>query len=510
MYPFFETENKADHKMKSKTGLIFLYYFAFASFIFGIKLCLIEKYTNATPFWDQWDAEALLLYKPFIDGTLKFADLFAPHNEHRIFTTRLLALSELILNGIWNPLLQMVINAGIHILAMIILITLMTRVVGRGYLAALLTFSALLFGLPFGWENTLNGFQVQFYFVLLFSVVSLWLMTTYEPFSIWWNLGIFSSVLAFFSLASGIFCLAASTALGIIFCLFQLRKTKRQLAAIILIAGLFIAGFALTPVVAGLQNLKAASVPQFIKALSTILCWPSPNLFLGLFQNGPPLVFGVLMFKQRPAANNPKWFLIALIIWMAGTASSIAYGRVNDPLLSRYLDLFTISILIDFSCLLVIFEEYKKKWKKWSFFGLMIWVLSVGLSLQLYTQTGFVWYTNSKIVQEINTKNYVATGDINNLKNKPFIHIPYPANVPSPGEGVKHLAKILDIPEIRNILPSNIAPPDRPIKDGRFDKLVNLLLANYYVFIGLGLFSAVTGVLFSFFASAKKGEKIPL
>jgi hypothetical protein len=213
-----------DQHMKPKTGLVFLYYFTFATFIFGIKLCLIEKYANATPFWDQWDAEAALLYKPFIDGTLKFENLLSPHNEHRILTTRLLALSELMLNGIWNPLLQMVINAGIHILTVIILIALITRVVGRGYLPALLAFSALLFGLPFGWENTLGGFQVQFYFVILFSIVSIWLMTICEPFSVWWVLGILSSVLAFFSLASGIFCLATSTILGIFFILSNYEK----------------------------------------------------------------------------------------------------------------------------------------------------------------------------------------------------------------------------------------------------------------------------------------------
>jgi hypothetical protein len=505
---YFKTGNKADHHLKPKTGLIFLYYFAFACFIFGIKLCFINKYANATPFIDDWDAEGNLLYKPFIDGTLKFTDFLAPYNEHRLFTSRLLSLSELILNGIWNPLLQMVINAGIHVLAMIVLIALMTRVVGHNYLPALLGFSALLFGLPFGWENTLSGFQEEYYFVILFSIVCLWFTTIYEPFSFWWNFGLFSSILAFFSLASGIFCLAASTVLGIIFYLFRLRKTNRQLAAIILMAGLFITGFALTPAVAWHQHLIASSVPQFIKALTTILCWPSPNLFLGLLQNGPLVIFGVLMFKKRPYVNNRKWFLIVMIVWMLGTASSIAYGRADYPLTSRYMDLFTVSILTNFSCLLVIFEECKTKFKKWPFFSLMIWVLSVGLSLQLYTQTGFVWYADSKMPQEINTRNYVATGDISNLENKPFIHIPYPADFPSPGEGVKHLARILDIPEIRSILPSNIAPPDRSIKEGRFDKAVNALIANYYVFIGISLLSLVACGLLEFFAAAKKGKKM--
>ena len=149
----------------------FLAFSAFAAMLFGIKLWLIGTYGNATPYWDQWDAEAVNLYKPFLEGTLCWTDLFAPHNEHRIFTTRLLALALLTINGIWNPLLQMVVNAALHIVALVLGITLMTRVIGRNHLPALLVFSLILFGVPYAWENTLAGFQSQFYFVLLFSIV---------------------------------------------------------------------------------------------------------------------------------------------------------------------------------------------------------------------------------------------------------------------------------------------------------------------------------------------------
>jgi MFS family permease len=488
--------------MKSKTSLFFLRYFAFASFIFGAKLCLIEKYANATPFWDQWNAEADLLYKPFVDGTLKFTDLIAPYNEHRILTARLLDLSELILNGIWNPLLQMVVNAGIHILAMVILIALITRIVGQGYSPALLLFSALLFGLPLGWENTLSGFQASFYLVLLFSIVSLWFTTTLGPFSLGWYFGLLCAVLAFFSLSSGAFVFAASAAIGFIFYFSTSKKTNKQLFAAALMAGFFTACVALTPV-NGNQVVDVNSAPRLITALLNVLCWPSPDRFFGLLQNLPALVFCVWMFRRRPAPNDPKWFLISLIILMLGMASGIAYGRTNDPLLSRYLDLFTISILINFSCSLVLFEEYKRKWKTGPFLCLMAWVLAAGLALQAYHGTGFLFYTAAKTDQEKNVKNYVATGDIGDLKDKPFLQIPYP---PAQAE---HLASILDTPEIRGILPPDIAPPDRPVKEGRFDKAVNLLIENYSVFIGIGLLSAVICGLLGFFASAKKSEKIP-
>ncbi len=145
----------------------------FAVVLFGIKLWIINTYGNATPFWDQWDGEAVKLYKPYFDGTLTFSDWFAPHNEHRIFTTRLLSLGLLLINGIWNPLLQMVINAALHITALVLCIVLLTSVIGRKNLLPLLLFALVLFGVPYAWQNTLMGFQSQFYFIVLFHLVNI-------------------------------------------------------------------------------------------------------------------------------------------------------------------------------------------------------------------------------------------------------------------------------------------------------------------------------------------------
>ena len=49
--------------------------------VLGAKLWIIQNYGSATPYWDQWDAEAALLYKPYLEGTLRIGDLFAAHNR---------------------------------------------------------------------------------------------------------------------------------------------------------------------------------------------------------------------------------------------------------------------------------------------------------------------------------------------------------------------------------------------------------------------------------------------
>ena len=88
-----------------------IYPLSSALVVIGAKLWMIARYGNPTPFWDQWDAEAGNLYSRFLGGTLHLSDLTAAHNEHRLFVTRLWSLLLLEVNGYWDPILQMVVNA---------------------------------------------------------------------------------------------------------------------------------------------------------------------------------------------------------------------------------------------------------------------------------------------------------------------------------------------------------------------------------------------------------------
>src|SRR5215468_5425056 len=55
-------------------------------FLIGI---LIFKYGVDSPVMDEWDGTAPLFEK-MADGSLRFGDFFAQHNEHRIFFPRLI------------------------------------------------------------------------------------------------------------------------------------------------------------------------------------------------------------------------------------------------------------------------------------------------------------------------------------------------------------------------------------------------------------------------------------
>jgi hypothetical protein len=121
-----------------------LRYITFAILLYEFKLGVILKYGSAAPYWNQWDGEAANLYNPISNGTFEFSTLFSLHNEHRILTTRLRALALLKINIIWNPLLQMVVNAGVHIKTIIRSIHLLMKGIGQ----LLLIFSFFLFIVP--------------------------------------------------------------------------------------------------------------------------------------------------------------------------------------------------------------------------------------------------------------------------------------------------------------------------------------------------------------------------
>jgi hypothetical protein len=306
---------------KNGAYLDFLPYVAFASLVFGLKLWVIHLFGNATPYWDQWDSEWDNLYKPYLEGTLVWKDLFILVNEHRVLMTRLLNLVELEINGLWNPLFQMVINAGLHIGVIIFLVNRLALVIGRKYGPALLVFAAILFGVPYAYENTLSGFQSMFYFVFLFSVLSIWLTTMKTPLSAGWWLGLGGGLLAFVSLASGIFALAASAALGFVFFVSGIRRGAKQLLAVVILASLFILGAIATPTLAHHATLKASSVREFVDALVATLAWPAELGYLSaLLRNLPGLILITQMLKLRPPATDRRWFLVALIVWTFGAA----------------------------------------------------------------------------------------------------------------------------------------------------------------------------------------------
>ncbi|MFL6538960.1 MAG: hypothetical protein ACJ8JD_12360, partial [Chthoniobacterales bacterium] len=177
--------------------------------VLGARLWLIDRTGSEVPILDQWDAEGAFLLKPFVQGSLRLADLFAPHNEHRLVLTRLWSLLLFVLNGQWDPFLEIVVNAVLVASIAVVFAFAASRLFPDRQRAYVLVAVTMWAALPYAQENTIWGFQSQFYFLLLFSLLAIWTLLNAKRD---WRLiviGGAAALIACFSMISGFLCAVA-------------------------------------------------------------------------------------------------------------------------------------------------------------------------------------------------------------------------------------------------------------------------------------------------------------
>ena len=101
--------------------------------------------------------------------------LFQPYNVHRIVPTCLIELALVRLNHQWDGLLEMSANAVIHCASVAAFGWVTASLLGKRSWPLVWLLLALELAVPFAWENAIWGFQSQFYFLLLFSWLAVWL-----------------------------------------------------------------------------------------------------------------------------------------------------------------------------------------------------------------------------------------------------------------------------------------------------------------------------------------------
>lgn len=152
---------------------------------------LVDLHSVNTPVWDDWERGPLI--EKFKTGTLTFADLYAPHIDHRIFFPRLLilALNELTRGDIrWEIgatfLCGVTAALGVWRLGRLTLFN-------GGTLWGVVFAANLIILSPIQWDNWLWGIQVAF---LLPMTCLVWaLVAMARPWE-WWKKFIACSGLA--------------------------------------------------------------------------------------------------------------------------------------------------------------------------------------------------------------------------------------------------------------------------------------------------------------------------
>jgi hypothetical protein len=426
--------------------------------IVGAKFSLIDRYGSDLPYWDQWDAEAANLYRPYLQGNLGARDLFSAHNEHRIFFTRLLALGLLEINDRqWDARLQTVVNAILHAFIALLLAALALRVLPADRAAIFIGLTAVFFGTSVSYENTLFGFQSQFYFLLLFSVLHLAGTFLARPRSWTWWLAPLAGAAALFSMASG-FLSALAILLVVAGRTWRDRRMTWDDAWIFSTNILLcIAGWLLTVEMPGHAYLKAAGPWSWLDAWLHELGWPMPTHWAAPLGLVPPVLLG-LAYVRRKIDGPLPWTLLGASAWFWLQTAAIAYGRgaVEYGCSSRYCDVFAFGLLINLLILAFLASLVVSPVAQRSL--LIATVAFIGVTLWgLAQETGVIGEQDLSPIPGINAtriatvRSYVCTRDPSFFEKKPRSELPYPS--------AGRLAELLDTPVLRAVLPSSVHPP---------------------------------------------------
>ncbi|MBS0630712.1 MAG: hypothetical protein JSS11_02280 [Verrucomicrobia bacterium] len=397
----------------------------FVLLIVGSKLWFIGGAGSDLPFNDQWDGESLRLLQPWLEGRLTAEDVFHPHNEHRIVTTKLYALGLFAANNSqWSVFVETTANALIHTLCALSLLLLARRWLRGGWLVTFGGLLVLLFTLPFSWENTLYGFQVQFYLLLLFSLGQIALTLRSDRFGWGWAGGLLCGLLAVITMASGFLASLAVLAVLGHRAVRERRLTAQQAVTAAVALASCVAGWLLKAEVPGHATLKAGGVGQFLVKLAEVLTWPTEVLPWALVLCVPALLFGFERLRRRTTTPDEA-ILLGLLVWVLLQFGAMAYSRGGGTVLTpRYFDLLSVNVALGF-----VFLARACAGRQRRLLG-AAWLVAMtaGLLMESHKQwNDFVapniprqWH------QEANIRAYLLTHNPATVLNQPWDDIPYP------------------------------------------------------------------------------------
>lgn len=181
-----------------------LFYFILAALPFFQLAHTVRSYSVDVPVWDQW--ELVPLFEKLFNGTLSFRDVWAQHNEHRIFFPKLIMLFLARFTG-WNLSFELAVNVllGAGIFACVAAQILLTvKSTGeRRLLWAVPVCAVMIFSLK-QWMNWVWGWQMQIFLCVFCATAGIVLLSN-PPFRLWRFLSaMLMGVAASFSFAGGL------------------------------------------------------------------------------------------------------------------------------------------------------------------------------------------------------------------------------------------------------------------------------------------------------------------
>jgi hypothetical protein len=405
--------------------------FAWAASLFlaglGAKCGLIFKFGSALPFLDQWPVEAMELFIPASAGQLTVGALFQPHNMHRIFFTRVLDLALVRLNGQWDGLLEMACNAVIHCAGVAGFAWVMASLLGRRSWLVLWPMLVLMLALPFAWENTLWGFQSQFYFLFLFSWLAIWLLSLNRAWSWKWWLGVVMALAADLTMAPG-FLASAAVIIVTALSAWKERNWRKHAPTWMVCAVMVAVGLAFKMSVPADLTTQVRGAGEFLIALGKSLAWPWAVLpWYAPFNLFPLLLLGWVCFHTREPLKPGELLIFGMGIWAALQALAGAYARGihgGSPAW-RYMDLLSLLTVANALAGFLLLRDYRPGPRRVVYLqvALACWALGCASGLVYLTVRVSREYLPEAVAQRTEqlkmTRDFIATDDPHVIEARP-------------------------------------------------------------------------------------------
>ncbi len=412
--------------------------------VFSAIAVTINIYGVSMPFYDEWDAEAAAMYSNLETKSYSFGNIFDSHNGHRIVFTRITQYILYFLNGGWDPELQLFVNAFLHALTAAFLFVFVSAHQNRTENIFSAIAVLILFAIPFSWMSILVPFQTQFYYMIFFSIISMYGLCENK-----YLLGIIFALFAYMSMTPGAFVLPAYIVTALIGCIREKSICKKDIFTLILIGLLFLLFVLMQGSDTSTSSYSSHSVRDFLVSLIAAFWWPfNASQLAGVVVHLP---IAALTLKALRESAVPKLYLaIAWFVWLQLIAMALFRGAGGVPPANRYWELLLIGMVINLISAIHLIYKSEKNLAKNALFCLWLSIATVGmyqLAVESLT-TGLQTRMTQNQTALAMVAEFTETGDETVFDGFEGLDISYPDK--------ERLITLLRNPNVASILPTSI------------------------------------------------------